>query len=78
MRGDRGRDQKPYCGEKKQAGLKSRGDTVEFLNVIPETPEQERGAQHKQRIRHDRAGDRCLHQHVLARLQSSDSYHKFG
>jgi hypothetical protein len=39
--GYRGGNQKRYCGEKKQACLKSRGDTVEFLKVISQSAEQE-------------------------------------
>jgi len=76
--GHSGRNQQRYGGEKKQPGLKSRGDTVEFLNVIPQTAKQERGTQHEQRIGHDRAGDRCLDQRVLARLQCSDGDDQFG
>jgi hypothetical protein len=43
-----GRNQKPDRRQKQQASLKSRGDTVELLKVIPQTAKQEGCAQHKQ------------------------------
>ena len=78
MLGHCGRNQEPYGGEKKQPSLEPRGDTVEFLKMKPQAAKKEGRAQHKQRIRHDRASNRCLHQGVLSRLQSSDGDDELG
>ena len=51
---------------------------VELLHVVLEAAEQERRAQHEQRVGDDRAGDRRLHQHVLARAQRGQRDDQLG
>ena len=50
---------------------------VVFLHVVLEPAEQERRAQHEQRVGDDRAGDGRLHQHVLPGAQGGERDDQF-
>ena len=75
---DRRRNQQRDRGKKEQPRLSAGAGPVVFLNVMLETAEQKRCAQHEQRIGDDRAGDGCLHQHVLPGAQGGQRDDQFG
>ena len=54
---DRRGHQQRDRGQEQQAGLQARVDAVELLHVVRQPAEQERRAQHEERVGDDRAGD---------------------
>ena len=63
--------------QEQHSGLQPRGAGVVFLHAVLETAEQERHAEHEQRVGDDGAGDRGLHQVEHARAQRSDGDDQF-
>ena len=76
--GDRRRDQQRDRGQEEQARLHAGADPVVLLDVVLESAEQKRRAQHEQRVGDDRAGDGRLHQHVFAGAQGGERDDQFG
>jgi hypothetical protein len=75
---DRRRNQERDRGQEQQRCLKAGARPVVFLQVVLHAAEQERRAQHEQRVGDDRAGDRRLHQHVLSGAQGGEGYDQLG
>ena len=75
---DRRRDEDRDHSQKQHAGLQTGIGPVELLHMVLQSAEQERRAQHEQRIGDDHAGDRCLHQHILPRAQRGQRNDELG
>ena len=75
---DRRRDRERDRREEQQPGLEPRRAAVELLHVVLQAAEQERSAEHEQRVRHDRAGDRRLDEHVLPCAERRERDHELG
>ena len=73
-RGNQQRDRR----QEQQACLQPGARAVELLHVVLEAAEQERRAQHEQRVGDDRAGDRRLHQRVLPGAQGGERDDQLG
>jgi hypothetical protein len=58
--------------------LELRGRRVELLHPVTQPTEEQARAQHEQRVGDDRAGDRRLDQHVLARAERGHGDHELG
>jgi len=70
--------QQRYSSQEEQAGLEPGADAVELLHVVFEAAEEERSAQHEQRIGNDGTGDGGLHQHVLPGVQGRQRDDQLG
>ena len=75
---DRRRNHQGDRGQEQQTRLHAGAGPVVFLNVVLESAEQKRRAQHEQRVGDDRAGDGRLHQHVLPGAQSRQRDDQLG
>ena len=74
---DRRRNQQRDRGQEEQARLKAGADPIVFLDVMLESTEQKRRAQHEQRVGDNRAGNGRLHQHVLPGAQGGERDDQF-
>ena len=73
----RRRDQGDGCHQQ-QRRIQPRPQPVEFLDMVPEPAEQKRRPKHEQGIGDDRAGDRCLDEHVLSGVKRGHGDDQFG
>ena len=76
--GDRRRHEQRDRRQEEQPRLEPRADPVVLLHVMLQPAEQERRAQHEQRVGDDRAGERRLDQHVLAGAQRRERDDELG
>ena len=75
---DQRRQEQGDGGNEQQAGLKAGAEPVELLLVVSQASDQERTAEHEERVGDDRSGDGRLDQQILAGLQCGQRDDEFG